>query len=46
MKLPSAVLSGKFWADPFILIITATHNIKIWRKQKNSKNFTFTILVA
>ncbi len=37
MKLLLPALSGKFLADPYILIITVTHNINIWREQKSQK---------
>lgn len=46
MKLLLPALSGKALAGPYILIITITHNINIWREQKKSKNFILTILVA
>lgn len=41
MKLLLPALSGKFLAGPYILIITVTHNINIWREQKKSKKFHF-----
>lgn len=37
MKLLLPALSGKFLAVPYILIITVTHNINIWREQKSQK---------
>lgn len=36
-KLLLPALSGKFLAGPYILIITVTHNINIWREQKSQK---------
>lgn len=37
MKLFLPTLTGKFLAGPYILIITVTHNINIWREQKSQK---------
>lgn len=43
MKLLLPALSGKFLDGPYILIITVTHNINIWREQKVKKFHSYNI---